>query len=224
MPARRPGVRAQKSASQRLWACSPAQRSSRSWASAGGAWVTSAPPGKNGGIVFGKMTSAAMPSASRSRSAPVGVPVALPEVTEQVGEHDLVAVDPGVELVVVPRREVVAVLVDLAAAVAVGGDDEVAVVGVHGSPPRGPRPNGRTLEPGWHLVAARHLADQLRRPHRSVVVQVGRHQLHADGEAGGGAADRRHRRGETHDADQPEPGDQATDGARLAVDLDGALR
>ena len=28
MPARRPGVRAQKSASQRLWACTPAQRRS----------------------------------------------------------------------------------------------------------------------------------------------------------------------------------------------------
>ena len=40
MPARRPGVRAQKSASQRLCACSPAQRSSRSSASAGGVCVT----------------------------------------------------------------------------------------------------------------------------------------------------------------------------------------
>ena len=61
--------------------------------------------------------------------ATVGVPVALPEVAEEVGEQDLVAVDPGVELVVVPAREEVAVLVDLAAAVAVGGDDDVAVVG-----------------------------------------------------------------------------------------------
>ena len=137
MPARRPGVRAQKSASQRLCACRPAQRSSRSCASIGGACVTSAPPGKNGGIVFGKMTSAAMPSASRSRMRRSESQLRLPEIAEQVGEQDLVAVDPGVELVVVLRREEVAVLVDLATAVAVGGDDDVAVVGVHGRPPPG---------------------------------------------------------------------------------------
>ena len=99
--------------------------------------MTSAPPGKNGGIVFGKITSATMPSASRSRSATVGVPVALAEVAQEVGEQDLVAVDPGVELVVVLAGEEVAVLVDLATAVAVGGDDDVAVVGVHALPPPG---------------------------------------------------------------------------------------
>ena len=139
MPARRPGVRAQKSASQRLCACSPAQRSSRSCASAGGACVTSAAAGEErrdrvreddlGGDAVGLEVA----------HATVGVPVALAEVAEQVVEQDLVAVDPGVELVVVPAREEVAVLVDLAAAVAVGGDDDVAVVGVHGRPPPGPR-------------------------------------------------------------------------------------
>ena len=108
--------------------------------------MTSAPPGKKGGIVLGKMTSAAMPSASRSRHATVGVPVAPAEVAEQVGEQDVVAVDPGVELVVVAAVEEVAVLVDLAAAVAVGGDDDVAVVGVHGVLPRRGTFNESTLE------------------------------------------------------------------------------
>jgi hypothetical protein len=67
-PARRPGVAAQKSASQRLWAWSPAQRRSRSPDVAGGGWFSSEGAGKNGGIVLGKMTSPTMPSASSSAS------------------------------------------------------------------------------------------------------------------------------------------------------------
>ena len=66
MPARRPGAAAQKSASQRLWARSPSQRRARSPASAAGGWCTSEACGKNGGMVFGKITSATTPSASSS--------------------------------------------------------------------------------------------------------------------------------------------------------------
>ena len=64
MPARRSGWFAHQSASQRLCARSPAQRSSRS-AGLGGR-ATSAPVGKNGGTVFGNTISATWPSASRS--------------------------------------------------------------------------------------------------------------------------------------------------------------
>ena len=67
MPARRPGAWQQKSASQRLCACRPAQRLvevavGRRPAAA----RTSEPLGKNGGTVFGKTTSATTPSASSS--------------------------------------------------------------------------------------------------------------------------------------------------------------
>ncbi len=55
MPARRPGASAQKSASQRLWACSPAQRRSASAAVTAGGWAVREVLGKNGGTVFGKM-------------------------------------------------------------------------------------------------------------------------------------------------------------------------
>ena len=68
MPARRPGASAQKSAIQRLCACSPAQRASRSPALAGGGWSPRLALGKNGGTVLGKMTSATMPSDSSSVS------------------------------------------------------------------------------------------------------------------------------------------------------------
>src|SRR5262245_52910506 len=67
MPARRPGAWLQKSASQRLWAWSPAQRRSRSPSVAPGGWCTSDTLGKNGGFVLGKMPSATTPSASISR-------------------------------------------------------------------------------------------------------------------------------------------------------------
>ena len=50
-PARRPGAAAQKSASQRLWARSPAQRCS--YSSRDGAGAISEALGKNGGMVFG---------------------------------------------------------------------------------------------------------------------------------------------------------------------------
>lgn len=63
-PARRPGASAQKSASQRLWAWSPAQRIVYS-AAVGGCAIREA-LGKNGGMVLGKTTSATMPSASSS--------------------------------------------------------------------------------------------------------------------------------------------------------------
>lgn len=63
-PARRPGAAAQKSASQRLWARRPAQRRRNS--SAVGAGAIREPDGKNGGMVFGKTTSATMPSSSSS--------------------------------------------------------------------------------------------------------------------------------------------------------------
>ena len=53
MPARRPGASAQKSTSQRLWACSPAQRRSASAAVTAGGWAVSDDFGKNGGTVFG---------------------------------------------------------------------------------------------------------------------------------------------------------------------------
>lgn len=63
-PARRPGAAAQKSASQRLWARSPAQRCSNS--AAVGAGAIRDAEGKKGGTVFGKTTSATMPSSSSS--------------------------------------------------------------------------------------------------------------------------------------------------------------
>jgi hypothetical protein len=53
MPARRPGVCEQKSASQRLWARRPAQRRSTSPWSADGGWNVSDDFGKKGGMVFG---------------------------------------------------------------------------------------------------------------------------------------------------------------------------
>jgi len=64
MPARRPGAAAQKSASQRLCACSPAQRRSMSAVVTAGGWAVSEAFGKNGGTVLGKTTSPTMPSAS----------------------------------------------------------------------------------------------------------------------------------------------------------------
>ena len=60
MPARRPGVSAQKSASQRLCAFSPSQRSSCSPALGGRA--VRLLDGKNGGMVLGYSNSAARPS------------------------------------------------------------------------------------------------------------------------------------------------------------------
>src|SRR5262249_38579423 len=63
-PARRSGACAHQSASQRLWARIPASR--RSNALAEGGRATSEAEGKNGGTVFGKITSPTMPSASSS--------------------------------------------------------------------------------------------------------------------------------------------------------------
>ena len=124
-PARRPGAAAQKSASQRLCACSPAHRCS--YSAAVGAGVTSAPDGKNGGIVFGNSTSATMPSASSSASARVGVPVAVRVRSGEVVERVAVGLRPRVELVVPARREVLAVRRDRRARVTVGRDDRVAI-------------------------------------------------------------------------------------------------
>jgi hypothetical protein len=66
MPARRPGVSAQKSTIQRLCAFSPAHRNS--YSSAAGGRASRFPDGKKGGIVFGKSTSATTPSSSSSRN------------------------------------------------------------------------------------------------------------------------------------------------------------
>ena len=65
MPARWNGASAQKSASQRLCAWRPAQRSAKSAALGGGAVMAEA--GKNGGTVLGNTTSPTMPSAASSR-------------------------------------------------------------------------------------------------------------------------------------------------------------
>ena len=62
MPARRSGYWPQKSSSQRLWARTPARRCSYS-SGVGGA-ANSTKLGKNGGTVFGKITSPTTPSAS----------------------------------------------------------------------------------------------------------------------------------------------------------------
>ena len=64
IPARRSGYSAHQSASQRLCARIPASRSSKS--SGDGGRASNAMLGKNGGTVFGKMTSATVPSASSS--------------------------------------------------------------------------------------------------------------------------------------------------------------
>ena len=112
MPARRPGAAAQKSASQRLCACRPAQRSSRSPASAAGGWCTSDAFGKNGGIVFGKMTSATMPSASSSRRRRSSPSCARRRSPWRSSYGFSNGAGPRVELVVVPRRQVGPVVVD----------------------------------------------------------------------------------------------------------------
>ena len=67
MPARRSGASEQKSASQRLCALMPAHRSS--YSSLVGGRATTMPVGKNGGTVFGKITSATWPSAQRRESS-----------------------------------------------------------------------------------------------------------------------------------------------------------
>ena len=71
MPKRRPGAASQKSFSHRLCAFRPAHR--RSYSSAlRGPGAASAPLGKKGGTVLGKMTSATMPSvSSASRRLPL---------------------------------------------------------------------------------------------------------------------------------------------------------
>ena len=90
------------------------------------------PDGKNGGMVFGKSTSATTPSSSSSCSALRRVPVAVGGGGAQVVPRVHVGLRPLVELVEVLRLEVLAVLVHLRAGVAVGRDDDVAVTGERG--------------------------------------------------------------------------------------------
>ena len=129
MPARRSGASLQKSTSQRLWARIPASRCS--YSSGGGGWANSTKLGKNGGTVFGKITSPTIPSASCSRVAALAVPVALAAIVLEVLERVLVLAPPGVELVAVRRVEVLAVLRVAPTGVRVGGDDRVVAVGHH---------------------------------------------------------------------------------------------
>ena len=124
-PARRSGLDAQKSASQRLCAWMPACRSS--YSSADGGRAITAPVGKNGGTVFGKSTSAAVPSDSCSLTATFVVPVLVALLAVEITERVLVAVPPRVELVAVGGIEVLAVLLVVATGVRVGRDQEVAV-------------------------------------------------------------------------------------------------
>ena len=126
IPARRPGVSAQKSASQRLCAFSPSQRSSCSPALGGRA--VRLLDGKNGGIGVGVQQLGGETVAARLLEPAGGVPVAVRGLAPQVGERVHERLDPLVELVVVRARQVLAVGRDLGAGVAVDREDDVAPV------------------------------------------------------------------------------------------------
>src|SRR5947199_88734 len=91
IPARRPGSSSHQSASHRLWARTPARRSSSS-ALDGGRAIT-APVGKNGGTVFGELKYTEdqilpqRPSEYFARNCFAGV--SFPSPTEAAGRHKI---------------------------------------------------------------------------------------------------------------------------------------
>ena len=84
--------------------------------------------GKNGGTVLGKMISADLTVGLEIAAATIGIPVARALVALQVFVGHLEGGGPFVELVAPLRIEIGAVPLDVAAAVAVGRDDDVAVI------------------------------------------------------------------------------------------------
>ena len=132
MPARRPGAVAQKSASQRLWARSPSQRRSRSPASAGRRLVDERRLREERRDRVREDDLGHDAVGLQLGEAAVAVPVAggavALEVVVRVPNADRQRVEPFVER----RRQVRAVVVDGAAAMAVGRDDRVAL---HSAPP-----------------------------------------------------------------------------------------
>ena len=83
--------------------------------------------GKNGGTVLGKMISRDLTVGLEIAPATIGVPVARAVVALQVFVRHLEGGGPCVELVAPLRIEIGAVVVDVAPAVAVGGDHDVAL-------------------------------------------------------------------------------------------------
>ena len=83
--------------------------------------------GKNGGTVLGYSTSADDAVGLQRRHAHRAVPVAVGVVVGEVAERVDVAVGPGVELVVVLRVEIGAVIAQIGAGVAIAGDDDVSI-------------------------------------------------------------------------------------------------
>ena len=133
IPARASGFSAR---SRPASGCGPGRRrgAARTPPAVGGS-ANSTKLGKNGGTVFGKITSPTMPSSfcCSSRSSRVPVPDAQVGVL-QVLERVLVLPPPGVELVAVLRVEVLAVLRVASTGVAVGGDDDVPIIPIHDVP------------------------------------------------------------------------------------------
>ena len=82
-------------------------------------------------MVFGKTTSATIPSALELGQPATAVPVAVGVGALQILVGDLVGGGPGVEVVVVALRQIGPVVEQVAAPVAVGRDQDVVVVRVH---------------------------------------------------------------------------------------------